>query len=118
MPSPAIEAIDEPAESWSGLEVDPDSAAVTTSWSLCFDEKGTTGSNGDCDSPETAEKLNMLADQMTHAAEDGNDGVLKRLRDPVASLIRQVYTRAQSIEQVGAAKGFGGLLGDKRSKSP
>jgi molecular chaperone DnaK len=64
---------------------------------------------------ETAEKLHALADQMTHAAEDGHEGVLKRLRDPVASLIRQVYTRAQSIEQVGAAKGFGGLLGDKRS---
>lgn len=57
MPSPAIEAIDEPAESWSGLAVDPDVATIKTSWSLCFDDDGTTNSNGDCDSSEATEKL-------------------------------------------------------------
>ena len=65
---------------------------------------------------QTAEKLYSLADQMTQAAEVGHDGMLEKLRDPVASLIRQVYSRAQGIEQIGAAKGFGGLLGDKRAK--
>jgi hypothetical protein len=56
MPPPSIEAIDEPSPSWSGREVDPDVASVTTSWSMCFDDKGTT-SNGDCDSEETVQKL-------------------------------------------------------------
>ena len=86
LPSPAIEAIDEPSESWSGLEVDPDVAKITTSWSLCFDDNGTTSgesdcsssatvclddkgttSGGECDAPATAERAQREAEEFFRA---------------------------------------------------
>jgi hypothetical protein len=85
LPSPPIEAIDEPSESWSGLEVDPDVATVKTSWSMCFDDEGTTSggdcgasatvcfddegttSGGGCDSPEAVEKLQRQKEEFLRA---------------------------------------------------
>lgn len=66
MPPPSIEAIDEPSPSWSRMEADSDVATVKTSWSMCFDDKGTT-SNGDCDSQETVEKLRRQEEEFMRA---------------------------------------------------
>ena len=105
MPSPAIEAIDEPAESWSGLAVDPDVATIKTSWSLCFEDKKTTSgdggycgssetvclddkqttSDGECEAPATADKAQREAEEYFRAvtpAKGSEARAIARLRLP------------------------------------
>jgi hypothetical protein len=103
LPSPSIEAIDEPSKSWPGLEVDPDVATVKTSWSMCFDDEGTTSggdcdssatvclddegttSGGDCHSPETMEKLQRREEEFQRAvtpATGSEARAIARLRLP------------------------------------
>lgn len=95
LPSPSIEAIDQPSESWSGLEVDPDVATAKTSWSMCFDDEGTTSGGecassatvciGDCDSPETVEKLQRREEELRRAvtpAKGSEARAIARLRLP------------------------------------
>jgi len=95
LPSPSIEAIDQPSESWSGLEVDPDVATAKTSWSMCFDDEGPTSGGecdssatvciGDCDSPETVEKLQRREEELRRAvtpAKGSEARAIARLRLP------------------------------------
>jgi molecular chaperone DnaK len=71
--------------------------------------------------PETADKLNQLAENMLERAHAGDLATLAKLRDPVASLIRQEHRRSMQVDQVESARTYGDLLrggdllgGDKR----
>jgi hypothetical protein len=64
---------------------------------------------------DTAAKLNQLADTMLDRARSGDVATLMKLRDPVASLIRQEHRRAMQVDEVESARSYGDLLkGDKR----
>lgn len=80
MPSPAIEAIDEPEP--PGNVSDPDVAVATTTWSMCFDDDNAT-SGDDCDSSETTEKLRRQAEEFARAvtpAKGSEPRAIARLR--------------------------------------